>query len=173
MSLTTAQQVRTKIQDYPALVDRTYAFDGTATTYLMPDRNLTTASAYVPLGGTAWSATGITFDPTGGALFFANVGSANSAFRATYTRSTFSDDEIDTFITAGGGIIGAACQAMESLMFDSLKRSRWAAPNGQSYDDTRVLDQIATIYGQLTAQRAQETIAGGGINEWGLNQGSY
>lgn len=172
--LTTAQQVRTKIQDYPARVIATYQGDGTALTFVLPDRNLTTASAYVPSNGlSAWVTTGATFDPTAGAVTFSTQVPAASAFQVDYFKSTFSDDEIDTFLTVGGSVIGAACQAMEALMFDSFKRSRWAAPNGQSFDDTEVLRQIGAMYGAFTAQRAQEAIAYGGFSEWGYNQGSY
>ena len=94
MPLSTAQQLRLRIQDQPTLVDVTRYGDGTAVSFPVPHRNLVSGTAWVALGHTAWSATGATFDPTG-QIVFSSVVPANSAFRLTYLRTTFSDDEID------------------------------------------------------------------------------
>lgn len=173
-TLSTAQQLRLRIQDIPTLADRAFAGDGTATTFLLPARNLTSASAFVPSPGlSAWTPTGATFDPTGGAVAFTTVIPAASAFRLTYIHSTFSDDEIDTFLTAGGNVNGAALEAVQALMFDGLRRARWAAPNGQSYDDTAAIGLLKTLYDTLKAEQAQAAVAEGGFAAWGLNQESY
>lgn len=170
--LTTAQQVRLRIQDQPLIADTTYYGDGTANTFPLPNRNLTTASAYVP-GAGGWSATGATFDAAG-SVIFATALSANSAFRTRYTYSTFSDDEIDTLLTAGGGgVNGAAIEAVQTLMFDGLKRARWMAPDNTQYDDTAAMALLKDLYRTLKEEQADQAVAGSGIAEWGLNQESY
>lgn len=172
MTLTTAQQVRLRIQDIPAIADVTRAGDGTATQFYVAQRNLTSASAFVALGGTAWSATGATFDSTG-AVTFANVISAGSAFRMRYVHSVFSDDDIDTMIAAGGGIVGAALEAVQTLMFDGLKRARWSAPDGSSYDDTAAINQLKALYDTLKSEQEDAATEMGGVTSWGLEQGAY
>lgn len=172
MPLSTAQQVRLRIQDQPLLADATYAGDGTALSFALPNRNLTSASAYVPLGGTAWSGTGASFNATG-SVAFSGVISANSAFRVTYVYSTFSDDEIDTMITAGGGVNGAAIEAVTTLMFDGLRRASWGAPDGTRYDDTAAMTLLKDLYDRLKLEQDEAAVADGGIAEWGYNQGNY
>lgn len=172
MPLTTAQQVRLRIQDQPRIADRSFYGDGLLDTFPLPDRNLTSATAFVPAAA-GWSATGATFDPTG-SVTFAGVPSANSAFRTRYVYATFSDDEIDLMITAGGGSInGAALEAVSTLMFDGLKRASWAAPDGTEYDDTAAMRLLNDIYDRLKEEQTEQAVMQGGIAEWGLNQENY
>lgn len=171
MALTSAQSVRLKIADAPALGAVTGVGDGSATTFALAHRNLTSGSAYVIAAG-AWSATGATFDPTG-AVTFANVISANSAFRVSYVYSTFSDAEIDHFLTAGGSVIGAALEAAHALAFDGLKRSSWSAPDSSSYDDTAAQRHVIELIGVLEREQGDEAIAGGSTASWSLTQGDY
>jgi hypothetical protein len=169
MALTTAQQVRLRIQDQPTVADRTLYGDGLLDTFPLPERNLTSGTAFVPLAA-GWSATGATFNATG-SVAFAAVISANSAFRARYVHSTFSDEEIDLMITAGGGSVnGAALEAVQTLMFDGLKRASWAAPDGTSYDDTAAMRLLNDLYGRLKEEQAEQAALNGGISEWGLHQ---
>lgn len=170
--LTSAQQVRLRISDIPTLADLTRAGDGTASSFLLPHRNLTTASAFVPVGGTAWSATGAAFNPSG-MVSFSGAVSANSAYRVTYTYSTFSDDEIDHFITAGGNINGASLEAVQNLMFDGLKRARWSSPDGTSHDDTAAIALLKTLYDTLKNEQSQAAAANGEIASWSVNQELY
>ena len=172
MTLTDIQKVRAKIADPPTVQDFTRYGDGTAVLFMMPHLNLTTASAYVPLGGTAWSATGATFSMSG-ELTFSDVISANSAYRVHYTQTTFSDDEIQNFLDEGGTILGAALAACESLMFDSLKRSRWMASDGTSYDDTSAQAAVAKLHDVLEAQITQEASTAGGFGSWAFNQSDW
>lgn len=172
MALSTANHVRLRIQDIPARIDVTYAGDGTAQSFTLPHRNLSSASAFVPLNGTAWTATGATFDPTG-VVSFSGVISAQSAFRAVYVHSTFSDDEIDQFLAVGGNVNGASQEAVLSLMFDGLKRARWAAPDGSSYDDTAALRTLKDLYDTLRQELEDDAISGGGVESWSLEQGNY
>lgn len=172
MPLTTAQQVRLRIQDQPRIADATYYGDGLLDTFPLPDRNLSSGTAYVPVAA-GWSATGATFNPTG-SVTFANVLSANSAFRARYVCSTFSDEEIDLMITAGGGnVLGASLDAVQTLMFDGLKRASWGAPDGTEYDDTAALRLLNELYGRLKEEQAEQSVAAGGISEWGLQQQNW
>ena len=172
MPLTTADQVRLRIQDLEKGFDETYYFDGTATFYNLPFRNIQRVTAFVPIGaggGTAWSATGITTNASGW-IVFSGVGSANSAFHVRGTYSVFSDAEISQFTADGGSVIGAALIACETLMFDSLKRARWAAPDGTSYDDTTAQQQLLNIYDKLKAELEASTIGESGFAEWAAEE---
>lgn len=172
MALTTAQQVRVKIQDAPIIADLTLYGDGTAVTFKTEQANLTSGSAFVPVGSTAWSATGVTFNASG-FYTFATVLSANSAYRITYVYSTFSDDEIDHFVTVGGNVLGAAKEACEALMFDAVKRARWMASDGSQYDDTSAQSHLRGLYDQLIDQLEREATSAGGFNSWAEDQGNW
>ena len=169
MALTTAERVRLRIQDLWRVFDETYYFDGTATQFNLPFRNCIRATAFVPLGGTAWSATGATFN-TSGFVVFTGVGSANTAFRVRGEYAVFSDAEIGDFTAEGGSVIGAALVACEVLMFDSLKRARWVAPDGTSYDDTTAQVQLLNIYEKLKAELEASVIGESGFSEWAAEE---
>jgi len=173
MALTTAQQVRLRIQDQPRVFDDTYYGDGTGSAFNLPQTNLTSASAFIMQSGgvpaTGWSATGATFDASGFVTFSA-VLSADSAFRVRGVHSVFSDDEIGHFTAIGGNINGAALEAVQALMFDGLKRAAWAAPDGSEYDDTRAMGLLNDLYKTLKQEQGDEAIAAGGFNQWALTQ---
>lgn len=172
MTLTTAQYVRVKIQDAPLLANDTYYGDGMASAYTLPHRNITTASAYVLNNGT-WTATAATFNVSG-SVTFSGVISAGSAFRTNYTYSVFSDEEIGTFLTAGGASInGAAIEACQALMFDGLKRARWSSPDGSTYDDTAAQRALADLYKALKEEQAADSVSSGGFESWSVNQELY
>lgn len=168
MALTTAQQIRLRVQDQPRIADLVRYGDGYISAFDLPHVNLTSASAFVQTP-TAWSATGATFNATG-YVTFSGVPSANSALKLRYVHSVFSDDEIDHFQTVGGNINGAALEAVQVLMFDGLKRSRWAAPDGSQYDDTAAMKLLNDLYKTLDEQMDDEGIAGGGFGQWALTQ---
>lgn len=172
MPLTDMQKVRVKIQDPPIIEDLTRYGDGTAQYFVLPHNNITTASAYVPIGGTAWSATGCTFDASG-VLTFSGVISANSAYKVRYVHTTFSEDEVSGFLVDGGSINGAAKEAVTTLMFDSLKRARWMASDGTSYDDTSAQAMLKTMYDTFVAEMTEESISSGGFGSWAINQGDW
>ena len=173
MTLTTAQQVRLYIQDQPTVFDETREFDGSAVVFNLPYRNITSATAFVPLtGGASWTATGVTFNASGYVEFSA-VGSAASAFRVRGVHSVFSDDEIGHFTAVGGDVVGAALEACQVLMFDSLKRARWATPDGTQYDDTAAMQQLRDIYDRLTAQQQAAEAGNGGFASWAQGQGDW
>lgn len=172
MTLTTADAVRLRIQDQPLLADVTRAGDGTASAFLIPQRNLTSGTAYVPIGATAWSATAATFDATG-MVSFSGVISAASAFRLTYVYSVFSDSEIGQFTAVGGNVNGASLEACLTLMFDGLKRAAWAAPDGSTYSDVAAMSLLRDIYSALKAEQVQDAIGNGGVVGWSENQGSW
>lgn len=170
MPLATAQQVRLRIQDQPLAFDATYYGDGLADTFTLSFRNITSGTAYV-LDATAWSATGATFSPTG-SVAFSTVISAASAFRVRGVYSTFSDDEIDTMITAGGSVLGASIEAVQTLMFDGLKRASWGAPDGTRYDDTAAMRLLRDLYDVLKTEQCEQAAYGGGFVEWDVNEGN-
>ncbi len=169
MPLTTAQQVRLRIQDQPRMADDTSYGDGLAVTFQLPHRNLTTASAFVQ-GVNAWNSTGATFNPSG-YVAFANVISAGSGWRAQYVHSVFSDDEIDHMITAGGNIVGASIEAVQTLMFDGLKRAKWVAPDSSEFDDTAAMKLLKDLYDTLKEEQDEQGVAFGGFGEWAVTQG--
>lgn len=172
MTLTTAQYVRLRCQDQPRLEIGHYYFDGKATAYSLPHRNLTTASAFVLDAGGQWSATGSTFN-TSGQVAFTTALANNSGFRVQYTYSVFSDDEITEFIDRGGSVHGAALEAVRTLMFDGLKRSQWMASDGTQFSDVAAMKLLNDIHDRLEDLVVQEAIGDGGIVGWGETQGDY
>lgn len=169
MTLTDRDSVRLKIQDQPLVADVTRHGDGSALTFDLPQRNISSASAFVPAGN-GWSATGATFDASG-SVTFSDVISANSAFRVRYVYAIFSDAEIDHFLSVGGTSNGAAREAVETLMFDGLKRSQWRAPDGTSYDDTAAMTLLRDLHRTLSDAAADSAIPGGTLTSWSETQG--
>lgn len=171
MTLTNLQRVRLRIQDQPRIADTTYYGDGSASVFQLPHRNLVSGSAYVP-GGAGWTATGGAFDASG-FVSFSGVISANSAWRARYTYSNFSDTEIDDWISAYGSVNGAAIEAVTTLMFDGLRRAAWASPDGTEYDDTKAMTLLNDLYKVLKDEEADEAAVGGSVESWSLEQGNW
>lgn len=173
MPFTDIQKVRIKIADPPVIEDLTRYGDGTAQYFVMPHVNLTTASAFVPVGvgGTAWSATGCTFDVSG-QLSFSGVISANSAYKVRYVHTNFSDNEVQNFLDDGGTVLGASLEAIESLMFDAVKRARWMAADGSQYDDTAAQSHLRQMHDTISTQLENESLSGGGFGSWATGQES-
>lgn len=172
MTLTDAQRTRLKIQDQPLIADVTRYGDGTARVFSLPHRNITSGSAFVPVGATAWSATGAAFDASG-VVTLSGIVATNSAFRLTYVHSTFSDDEINDFLSIGGGVVGASVEAIEALMFDGVKRATWRAPDGSEYDDTQAMVHLREMHRLMTAARSEEATSAGDVLSWSMEQGNY
>lgn len=170
MTLTSAQQVRLKIQDAPIRANDVYYGDGQATVFNLPHRNIASGTAYVLAGG-AWSATGATF--ASGQVAFSGIISANSGFNVRYEYATFSDAEVDHFISAGGSVAGAAKEAVEALMFDGLRRASWAAPDGTSYDDSKAIGLLKQLHDTLSDELEEEATLSGGLASWSVEQGNY
>lgn len=172
MALSTLQQVRLKIQDAPTRENVTLYGDGTANAFQMAHTNIYNAVAYVPQGATAWSATACAIDASG-VFTFAGVISAYSAFNVRYEHTTFSDDEIQQFVDNGGSVVGASLEAVEALMFDAVKRGRWMASDGTSYDDTSAQSHLMKMHETLSKQVEAESSGAGGFGSWSLNQGGW
>jgi len=177
MPLDTAQQVRLRIQDQPLRADETFFADGSASAFQLPHRNVQsgTGFVFVSAGGvpvTGWSATGVDFDASG-LVTFSAVPSAESALRAVYVHSTFSDDEIGHFTAVGGSVVGASLEAVQALMFDSLKRARWGAADGSQYDDTKAMDQLRYMHSALKEEVNEGEVAAGGFQNWSLEQENF
>ena len=176
MALTTAQQVRLRIQDIPQVFDLEWNANGSATEYQLRNgaaeyRNITSATAYIPVAG-VWSATGATFNVSG-YVAFSGVVSANSALRARGVWSTFSDEEIEHFTAVGGNIAGAALEAAHTLQFDALKRAAWAAPDGTTYDDTKVIQALKDLIEELKDEVSEDASSAGGFASWAENQANW
>lgn len=174
MTLTTAQWVRLRIQDQPLVADDVFAGDGSASLFNLRHRNLTSATAFIMVsaGGvppTGWSATGCTFNASGYVEFSA-VLTVNLPWRARYVHSVFSDDEIGHFTAVGGDIIGASIEAVQTLMFDGLKRAAWAAPDGSEYDDTKAMTLLKDLYATLKQEQDEGAFAAGGFQGWAITQ---
>lgn len=171
MPLSSAQRVRQRIQDFPRPYDGVFVGDGLATRFALPHVNLTSASAYVTIGSppTGWSGTGATFNSSG-YLEFANVIPALSSFRVAYVHSVFSDEIIDEYVSAEGGVNGAALQCAYDLQFDALKRAKWRAADGAEFDDTKAMDMLGKIIDTLKAEQTEEAIYGGGFQSWAITQ---
>lgn len=170
--LTTAQQVRLAINDRLRYQEEVRAGDGQSISFKLaqgaPFASLTGASAYVPTGAGGWSATGATFDLDLGTVAFAGIISAQSAWRATYQWAVFSENEIGHFTAAGGDINGACIEAVRTLMFDGLRRAKWAAPDGSQHDDTKAQDTLLKMWSAFKAE--QYDGAEGGVESWSEQQ---
>lgn len=169
MPFTDVQAVRSKITDYPKIADVTTYGDGSATMFALSHLNITSGTAFVAPGG-AWSATGATFDSSG----FVSLGtavSAGSGLRWRYVHSTFSDDEISHWLGVGGSVRGAAVEAVQTLMFDGLRRASWRAADGSEYDDTKTIGLLKTLYDTLKDEEFEAAAGGGGFESWAVNQG--
>jgi len=82
----------------------------------------------------------------------------------------FSNDEIGHFTAVGGTVAGAALEAVKTLMFDSLKRAKWAAPDGTEYDDTAAQQQLQKLYEQLDEEVNEGAVDAGAYASWSLGQ---
>jgi hypothetical protein len=172
MPLPSSQLVRQRIQDEPLYANATYHGDGTANEFTLPHRNLSSGSAFVPLGGAAWTPTAATFNPSG-TVTFSNVISANSAFNVRYVHSIFSDEVISSYLSAQGSIDGAALQCAYDLQFDAIKRAKWAAPDGSMLDDSQARETIREIIAAIQGKMREEAISEGSIQAWSENQADY
>lgn len=173
MSLSDIDQVRLKIYDQPKATAVNLLGAGSGlTVYPLPHRNLSSGTAYV-VSGSQYTATGATFNASGWMQFSGQV-AAGSGLMARYVFSTFSDAEIQHFLDEGGDVVGAALEAVMTLMFDGLRRSRWTAPDGSSYDDTAAMALLDKLYERLLnlKQLGQtEDLSGvGGFQAWPENQ---
>jgi hypothetical protein len=172
VTLTTAQQIRLKIADLPRLADQTFYGDGLASSFVLPHYNIISGSAFVPLAGASWSATGATFNASG-MVSFASTIADTSAFRTTYVHSVFSDTEIDSFAEIGGDVNGAAIQALHTLMFDAAKRARWMGSDGSQFDDTLAADNLWKAYSAIREEQFQAGAAVVSMQSWTINQQDY
>jgi len=176
--LTTAQQVRLRIQDPWRLAEEVRFGDGTASEFKLaqgaPFSNLSALSAYTfLLPPTGWSATGATVDLALGLVQFSGVITAQTAWRAKYQWAVFSDDELGHFTAVGGGVPGAALEAVRALLFDGLRRAKWAAPDGTEYDDTNAQKHLREIEKSLLDEIERSDGPQGGIDSWSEQQGYF
>lgn len=177
MALTTAQQVRLRIQDIPQVFDVTLYGDGSASAFALQNgavayRNITSGSAFVPDGNGQWTGTGVAFNVSG-YVTFSGVVSANSAYRVRGVHSVFSEDEINHFTAVGGDVPGAALEAARTLQFDALKRAAWAAPDGTEYDDTAAIKALNDLIAELKQEVNEAATSEGGFVSWSINQANW
>lgn len=175
MTLDITAQVRLRIQDRARYASEEFLGDGYNATFKLtqgsPYSVVVAPSAQIRLAS-AWSATGASFDTGIGLMSFSGTISANSACRAVYMWSVFSDDEVTNFIQAGGGsVAGAALEAVNALMFDGLRRARWSAPDGSSYDDTAAISLLKELEKRLWEEVRESPE--GGIASWSEQQQYY
>lgn len=174
MPLSSLDALRLRVSDRYRYAEEIRQGDGTASAFKLaqgaPFSNVISASAYVATTA-GWTTTGASFDTGLGLLTLSGVVSALSAFRVQYVWSVFSDDEMNYFLGVGPGVAGAALEAVKSLMFDGLRRARWSAPDGTSYDDTAAMNHLRGMYAQLhdEAREAPD----GGIESWSEQQEYY
>ena len=173
--LTTAQQVRLRISDRWRYAEETHYGNGSGSGFKVsqgaPFSTLSAFSGYILLPSpTGWSATGGTFDTGLGLAKFSSVVTALTAVRFDYQWALFSDDEIGHFTALGSGVAGAALEAVRVLMFDSLRRSKWAAPDGTEYDDTAAMKQLLEMEKRLIDELARDIGPEGGLESWSENQ---
>lgn len=175
MALTTAQQVRLRIQDPWRLSHEVRYGDSTASGFQLqqgePYSTIISATASVVNAG--WSATGCTFNNALGYGVFPAPISANTAVRFDYLWAVFDDDEIGHFTAVGGGVNGAALEAVDTLMFNAYKRARWAAPDGSEVDESRVFDNLFKLRSAIREKMTNESGPDGGFVSWAEEQAFY
>ena len=177
MALTTAQQVRLRIQDPWRRGSEVQYGDSTASSFQLaqgaPYSTLISATASIVNNG--WSATGCTVDNALGYVTFSGIPSANTAVRFDYQWAVFSDDAVDQFLTDGGSVRGAALQAVRTLRFNAPKRARWAAPDGTQYDDTQTMRALKELEDDLKEElvRYGDEGAAGGYESWAASQEEF
>lgn len=174
-------QLRLRINDKPRRRVSTLLGDGTATTYELgtqPGGIVTGGgagygpSAYVPLGNTAWTATGATFTYSDGTVAFSAPISANTAFQAVWYDAAFSDAEID-YVTANYGSLNQQhMEVCNMLMMDAYKRAAWAG-GGVNYDDSKTFANLAQTRGILFTALTLEQGPQGGFESWSDSQENY
>ena len=173
MTLTTAEQVRGRIQDIPTRFDEEFVGDGKRAVYPITlgagyATNVVSGTAYV-LNGGVWASTGATVDASG-FVQFSGVISAHTAYRVVGVQTVFSDAEIGHFTAVGGSVNGAALEAVRWLRFDALKRAKWAAPDGSTYDDTAAIAALKQLEDDLKAELVETESDPGGFESWALGQ---
>lgn len=171
-------QVRLRISDPWRFGEEVRYGDGLASQFKLaqgaPFSQVSALSAYLPAAG-GWSAVTASAVSMGlGTLTLTGTLQANSAVRFVYQWAVFSEAEVGEFITAGGGTVpGAALQAVRSLQFASLRRAKWAAPDGTEYDDTAAMRQLLAMEEKLVEEIEKDEGPAGGIESWGEQQGNY
>ena len=177
MALTTAQQVRMRIQDNWRRGMETLIGDGTASAFKLqqgaPYSVLVSATASVIKDlAQGWSATACTIDTARGYVEFSGIISAGTAMQMDYLWAVFGDDEIEYF-TAQGSVRAAALMACRTLMGNAWKRARWVAPDGRQYDDSRAMEQLARWESSLISERTADQGPTVLVDSWAENQEDY
>lgn len=179
MPLTTAQIVRSRLNDPIRFDSETLYGDGTASAF-----KLKQGSPYSTISGgsftaniavaAGWSATAHTaFDPTAGLVTFGTAISAQSAIYCVYSWSIFSEDELSYF-TGQGGIPQATLMGVNHLLVNYAKRGSWAAPDGTNYNDTQAINALMALRSALI-EETQGALLGpdGSTVNWAETQQDY
>ena len=181
MALNTAEILRFRMADRPRQLMETRYGDGTATAFPISGYPLVsgstalggfTPSAFVPIGagGTAWSATGATWNYPLGTISFSSILSAQSAFMLSYTYAVFSDQEID-YVTANFAGIGAMqLTLIDNLMGDAYKRERWGSQAGSFYDSTETMKNLMLMRSAIRTEMTVEAGPQGAFVSWDAEQ---
>jgi len=173
MPLTELDKLRLAVQDTVQSENAIFTGNGLDTRFELAHLNATSGTAYqeiqnnwIPFMDSPLEPNPIVFSTSGYVDLGSRRVSAGSAFRVTYVHSVFTDDELAHFMDAGGSLRGAQIEAIEALMFDSLKRAQWSAPGGTSYNDTAAQAQLVRMHERLLKQTADEAISGGRSIGW-------
>lgn len=179
MPLTIPQIVRSRINDPFRFDTELIIGDGTASLFKLkqgaPFSTISAGSptAFTAAGGTAWSATGATFDVSLGTVAFSAILSANAAFQVSYVWSIFGEDEM-AYFTGLGGIVEATLGAVNHLLVNYARRGSWAAPDGSTYNDTQALNSLMQMRSALVAELRGAELGPAGDNvNWAEQQGNW
>lgn len=185
MAYNTADSLRWYANDKPRLLTEVRYGDGTASAFQLSGVPLVTGgtafgafqpSAYVPIGaggGTAWSATGATFNLPLGTVSFSAAISAQSAYQVSYTYATFSDADIDFVTGLVGDMLSMRLALIDNLMSDAYKRASWGSQAGARYDDSKTMANLMLMRSAIRAEMVEEIGPAGDIVSWDANQEVY
>lgn len=183
--MNTADQLRFAMADKPRLLVETKYGDGTASAFQLSGVPLVSGgtalgafqpSAFVPVGaggGTAWSATGASFNYNLGTVSFSGAISANSAYQVSYTYAVFSDQEIDMITGMYGDMPSMRLALVSNLMSDAYKRASWQSQAGASYDDSKTMQNLMLMRSAIIAERTEEQGPVGDVFSWSTEQQNY
>jgi hypothetical protein len=176
LPLTTAQIVRSRLNDPFRYGSETLVGDGTASGFKLlqgaPHSQISGASltASVSVAG-GWSATATAqFDITGGYLVFNTAIAPSNTIFCAYQWATFSDDEL-AFFTAQGGVPEATLAGVNFMLVNAAKRNSWGAPDGTTVNDSQILSNLLAMRSALIDEiRGASVGPVGDYNSWAETQ---
>ncbi len=179
MAITDAQGLRRAIGDIHQRVVEVPTGDGLASAFQLDSFPIASGTAQSIAGSATviapYGSLTATWNFNYGLITLNGVPSANSAIgTAVYYHSTFSDEEIDRYLSANGSDLQAATlNVVQDLMGDAWKRAKWAAGAGVSYDDSEAMKRLQAWYNTIWQSIRENYGSSPGPLAWSETQADY